>query len=210
VHAAFPGADAGMFPQAVQVIDGLELQTLRCGVPPFVVVATQGKRDEAGLEAALKTAAPHVAFIASERKADKLRAYLKERGQDPARVDAIVSPAGIEIGAVTPEEIAVSVLAGLIQARRDASAAVPSPVAARQEGRSGTEPAPQAAAQAGGCCADPAPGVATDPVCGMSVQIAGAEFVSRHQDRSYYFCCAGCQHAFDKDPQGYPAAQGVG
>ena len=43
----------------------------------------------------------------------------------------------------------------------------------------------------------------------MSVHIAGAEFVSRHQGCSYYFCCAGCQHAFEKDPQGYPSEQGV-
>jgi len=213
VHAAFPGADAEMFPQAVQIIDGLDLETLRCGVPPLVVVATQGKRDEPGLEAALKTASPHIAFIASERKAQKLRAYLKERGQDPARVDAIVSPAGIEIGAVTPEEIAVSVLAGLIQTRRNEAAAAPPQATVEQEGSccsEGAESAPQATAQASACCGSSEPSSATDPVCGMSVQIVAAEFVSQHQGRSYYFCCAGCQHAFEKNPQGYPAARGVG
>ena len=146
VHAAFPRADADMFPQAVQIIDGLELDSLRCGVPPFVVVATQGKRDEPGLEAALKTGSPQIAFVASERKADKLRNYLKERGQDPARVDAIISPAGIEIGAVTPEEIAVSVLAGLIQTRRKQAAVEPgTAVKARQDSccSGSAEPTPQ-------------------------------------------------------------------
>jgi xanthine dehydrogenase accessory factor len=209
VHAAFPGADAEMFPQAVQIIDGLELETLRCGLPPMVVVATQGKRDEPGLEAALTTASPYIAFIASERKADKLRAYLKERGQDPVRVDAIISPAGVEIGAVTPEEIAVSVLAGLIQARRD-EAMTESLSAVSKQAETGRADNAASSGQTGGCCGSTVPTSATDPVCGMSVQIAGAEFVSHHQGRSYYFCCAGCQHAFDKDPQGYPAAQGVG
>jgi xanthine dehydrogenase accessory factor len=208
VHAAFPGANAEMFPQAVQIIDGLELETLRCGVPPMVVVATQGKRDEPGLEAALTTASPYIAFIASERKADKLRTYLKERGQDPARVDAIVSPAGIEIGAVTPEEIAVSVLAGLIQARRDEAMTEPMSAVNKRADMGHAQNA-VSAAQTGSCCGSQVPTSATDPVCGMSVQIAGAEFVSHHQGRSYYFCCSGCQHAFDKDPQGYPAAQGV-
>jgi xanthine dehydrogenase accessory factor len=207
VHAAFPGADAEMFPQAVQIIDGLDLEALRCEVPPLVVVATQGKRDEAGLEAALKTASPHIAFIASARKADKLRNYLKERGQDPGRVDAIISPAGIEIGAVTPEEIAVSVLAGLIQTRRQ-EATTDTIVAVRKQDNGCCAGAGVDAAQPAGAGSEPTTGV--DPVCGMTVQIAGAEFVSHHLGRRYYFCCAGCQHAFDKDPQGYPAAQGVG
>jgi len=185
VHAAFPGADAEMFPHAVQIIDGLDLAALHCGVPAFVVVATQGKRDEAGLEAALNSGAAYIAFVASGRKADRLKAYLKERGHAPARVDAILAPVGVEIGAVTPEEIAVSVLAALIQARR--MQAMPAAAAA--------------------CCGGEAAASALDPVCGMSVEIAAAEFVSRHAGQSYYFCCAGCQHAFDKEPQKYLAAR---
>ena len=224
VHAAFPGADTEMFPQAVQIIDGLELETLQCGAPPLVVVATQGKRDEPGLEAAIESASPYIAFIASRRKADKLRRYLKERGHDPARVDAIVSPAGVEIGAVTPEEIAVSVLAAVIQARRgEASVRAASPADGQQQGDRAAsaqsadafvvQAAPTSTRQTqdpeGGCCGGSAPAHGVDPVCGMSVQIAGAEFVSNYQGQRYYFCCAGCQHSFDKDPQGSLVAQGV-
>ncbi len=84
VSVAFPEAKAEMFPDAGQVIDGLDLAELAGATPEFVVVATQGKRDEPGLEAALSTGAPYIAFIASGRKADKLRTYLKERGHDPA------------------------------------------------------------------------------------------------------------------------------
>jgi xanthine dehydrogenase accessory factor len=212
VHAAFPGADADMFPQAVQIIDGLELDELRCGVPPLVVVATQGKRDEPGLEVALNTGSGYIAFVASARKADKLRDQLKERGRDAAQVDAIISPAGIEIGAVTPEEIAVSVLAGLIQARR-AAVAAPTEAPAKQQGSccgGGAEPEQTTVAAATSCCGGGAVATtAVDPVCGMSVQIAGAEHVSSYQGTNYYFCCAGCQHSFDKDPQSYLAAQGA-
>ncbi|MGB7933706.1 MAG: XdhC family protein, partial [Gammaproteobacteria bacterium] len=122
VTAAFPGADGELFPEAEQTIDGLEVPQTLLERRPFVVVSTQGRRDEEGLEAALRSGAESIAFIASEHKAAKLRQYLIERGHDGARVEAIVSPAGVEIGAVTPEEIALSVLAGLVQARRSAVA----------------------------------------------------------------------------------------
>jgi xanthine dehydrogenase accessory factor len=195
VTAAFPGADQTLFPDADRVLDKLDGLDAE-GAPAFVVVATQGKRDEAGLEAALSTGAAYVAFVASERKAGKLKQYLKERGQDAARVDAIVSPAGVEIGAVTPEEIALSVLAGVVQARRSgAMAAAPA------------KPTLTVAAVATGRGAGTAqPAEAIDPICGMSVTIATAEHRSEFEGQAYYFCCAGCKHSFDKEPQRYVEA----
>lgn len=185
VFAAAPGADAAMFPGARQVLDGLDLAGLTGGTPDFAVVATQGKRDESGLEAALGSGARYIAFIASERKATKLRAYLKERGRDPRQVDAIVSPAGIEIGAVTPEEIALSVLADVVRVRRG--------------GGSAGVAVPEAASS----------GSAIDPICGMSVDIATAEFRSEYRGTLYFFCCAGCQHRFEKEPERYLTAAGT-
>lgn len=120
VTAAFPGADKEMFADADTIIDGFDVANV---APTFVVVATQGKQDEKGLEAAISIGAAYTCFIASERKGDKLKAALKESGSDTARVDAIISPAGVEIEAVTPEEIALSVLAGVVKARREGVAA---------------------------------------------------------------------------------------
>ncbi len=223
VTAAFPGADADMFPDAVKIIDGLDKDGLKDIRPSFVIVATQGKRDEEGLEAALNSGAPWISFIASERKAGKLKTYLRERGHDEARIETIISPAGIEIGAVTPEEIALSVAAGLVQARR-------SGVAAENTTASKTEPL--ASESAGSCCGgadttpttdktgktsgcDPAtetapeivsatePAEATDPICGMSVDRISAEYTSEYQGRTYYFCCGGCQHRFEQQPEKY-------
>jgi xanthine dehydrogenase accessory factor len=184
VTAVFPGADRELFPEAEQTIDGLELPQALRDRRPFVVVSTQGRRDEEGLEAALKSGADSIAFIASERKAAKLRQYLLERGHDAARVEVIVSPAGIEIGAVTPEEIAVSVLAGVIRLRRS---------------RAGTRTAGAKAAAA----APQPPAQAIDPVCGMSVDIATAAYRTEHAGQWYYFCCAHCQHSFAKTPERY-------
>ena len=207
VTAAFHGADADMYPDALQVIDSLDPDALRNTQPRFIVVATQGKRDEEGLETALATGAASIAFIASGRKAEKLRGYLKERGHPSERVDAIVSPAGVEINAVTPEEIAVSVLAGIIKTRRETDADVTShtrssgiadPVAETNERAKAT-----VNAQTGGS------GEAIDPVCGMTVNTATADYRSEYAGQSYYFCCAGCQHSFDKTPEQYLADAGA-
>ena len=87
----------------------------------FIVVATQGKRDREALEAALRTGAPYVAFVGSRKKAADLKERLKGRGVAAERLAALRSPAGLDIGAVTPEEIALSVLAEIVQERRRAS-----------------------------------------------------------------------------------------
>ncbi|MGA7800483.1 MAG: XdhC family protein [Gammaproteobacteria bacterium] len=193
VTVAVPGADAATFPDAVRLVESLQPDALTELRPSLVVVATQGKRDEAGLEAALGTGAPFIAFIASARKAAKLREYLTERGHDPSRVAAIESPAGVEIGAVTEEEIALSVLARLVQVRRSGAVDV---AGAASQGAQVRASAPAASAAE-------AAGEAIDPVCGMTVDIATADYRSEYAGRSWYFCCGHCQHAFDKDPQRY-------
>ncbi len=189
VTAAFPNADGELFPDADRVVGSLELSELSGVRPAFVVVATQGKRDEAGLEAALNTGADYIAFIASAKKAAKLREYLADKGYDDHRIKAIVSPAGMDIRAVTPQEIAVSVLAALVERRRREQPAGASP--AGEEGAS--EKAPKLRQ------------VATDPICGMSVDIAAAEYSTDYRGHTYYFCCAGCQHRFEQQPEQYVA-----
>ena len=198
ITAACPGASAEMFPDAVQILDGLDTGSLECSTPAFVVVATQGKRDEAGLEAALATGSPWIAFIASTRKADRLRTYLKERGHDHARVDAIIAPAGVDIGAVSVEEIALSVLAGVVRARRlEGTGQISQPVSRSGDSERQTVPHSTGAAA----------GTAIDPVCGMNVEMVHAENRSEYRGQDYYFCCAGCKHNFDKSPDHYLSTQ---
>lgn len=212
VSVAFPGADTEMFPDADRIIDGFDMADV---VASFIVVATQGKRDEQGLEAAIRISggAVYTAFIASERKAAKLKASLKENGSDAKLVDAIISPAGIEIEAVTPEEIALSVLAGLVKARRAAVAprqpvaeAVTEDSSCCGSKESEAKQVPELMIAEGStstCCGDQSETTAIDPICGMSVEIEGAEYHSVYQGNDYYFCCGGCQHRFDKEPEKY-------
>jgi xanthine dehydrogenase accessory factor len=112
------GGDAARYPDAQRVVtdDGA---TADVPAGAFVVVATQGRRDLQGLRAALAVGARRVFFVASARKAAVLKASLVESGGDPAAVAAIVAPAGQPIGAQTPEEIALSVLAAVVAARRE-------------------------------------------------------------------------------------------
>jgi xanthine dehydrogenase accessory factor len=93
------------------------------GAGAFIVVATQGTGDEDALSAALRSPARYVAFVGSKAKVAALKEGLSEKGLPPERLAALRGPAGIPIGAVTPEEIALSILADIVQARRRKGAA---------------------------------------------------------------------------------------
>ena len=84
----------------------------------YALIATQGEGDESALEAALRSCARAVLVIASKRKAERLRTAMKLRGISPERIDAMHAPAGPDIGAVTPNEIALAAVAGLVALRR--------------------------------------------------------------------------------------------
>ena len=164
VTAVAHAAEAARFVDAAQVITTDDAATVAAQVAPgsFVVVATQGRRDVQGLRAALGLQACQISFVASARKAQVLRESLIEAGQDAAAVRAIVAPAGQSIGAHTPEEIALSVLAAVVAARRSgvvavAAAAKPAPVPL---------PLSEMAPIAGSCCGgvDSAPTLLPEPV----------------------------------------------
>ncbi len=120
--------DQANLPEADRRIVGFELAGAPRVDSGFVVVATQGKRDREALAAALASAAPYVAFVGSRRKAAALGAAMIEAGLPAERVEALHAPAGLDIGAATPEEIALSILGEIVQERRLAgrlSAAAP-------------------------------------------------------------------------------------
>lgn len=86
----------------------------------FVVVATQGQGDLDALKSALAANPEYVAFVGSHRKYASLAEKLAQAGIDQTQIEAVQAPAGLDIGAVTPEEIALSILAQLVQTRREA------------------------------------------------------------------------------------------
>jgi xanthine dehydrogenase accessory factor len=183
VSVAAPGADRENFPDARLLRTDLDLSPLKITAQTFIAVSTQGECDEEALEKALGTQAAYVAFVASKVKAGKVLECLRDRGVTAARLSQVRSPAGLDIRAASPEEIAVSILAEIIQVH----GAKPKALQAKVELPLLTEEA-------------------KDPICGMSVDVGAAKYKSEFQGNSFYFCCAGCKQTFDKQPDKYALA----
>lgn len=178
VHAADPMADASVFPGAASVsTDAQALRLPKTAAPVFAVVATQGQWDEDAVLAALSQQPDYLGVVASPKRFAEMRRVLAGKASDTA-LARIKNPAGLDLGARLPEEIALSILAEVVKLRREAAA----------------QPSHEAAADAP---------EARDPVCGMSVQVEGARHRARHQERDFYFCCAGCRERFLAQPERY-------
>jgi xanthine dehydrogenase accessory factor len=117
VTVAAPAADLSAAPDADMLIDGFQFGELK-EARRFIVVSTQGKGDEAALRAAITIDAAYRAFVGSRRKMAALRAKLIAEGVNAAALDRIKAPAGLDLGAITPEEIAMSILAEITVERR--------------------------------------------------------------------------------------------
>ncbi len=117
VTVCAPTAEQTAFAEADRRIEGYALPVDE-GARRFVVVATQGRGDEAALQAALAVEAEYVAFVGSRKKAEALKAKLNEQGVAPERLAKLKAPAGLDLGAITPDEIAISILAEIVAVRR--------------------------------------------------------------------------------------------
>lgn len=147
----------------------------------FVVVASAGHYDEEALVKALASPARYIGLVASRKRSGTVMEFLRDRGIAEEALLRVKNPAGLDIKAATQEEIALSVLAEIVQVYRTAMVAA--------------EPLPMAA-----------PVLAIDPVCGMEVEVATARHSHEHEGQTYYFCCPHCKAKFAKDPVRYLAA----
>jgi xanthine dehydrogenase accessory factor len=115
--ACAPAAEQGAFAEPDRRIEGYALPVAGEG-QRYIVVSTQSRGDEAALQAALSVESDYVAFVGSRRKAATLKQKLRDKGVDEARLDRLKAPAGLDMGAITPEEIALSILAEIVMVRR--------------------------------------------------------------------------------------------
>ncbi|MGH2708600.1 MAG: XdhC family protein, partial [Actinomycetota bacterium] len=142
-----------------------------------------GHNDEESLERALTTSAAYIGLVASHKRATSLLGYLRDRGFSEEMLGRVRAPAGLDLGHVTHEEIAVGVMAELVQLRAAGQLAggyEGTPAQATKEGKE-----------------------AIDPICQMTVDIASARYRSDYNDRTYYFCCPACRKKFESDPATY-------
>ena len=191
-----PIADPDAFPGAERVVVGTDIAGFDAGAAPAVVVATQGVWDEEALAAALARDATYVGLVASPTRAAVVRAWLRdEAGIPDDRLAALRAPAGLDLGAETAEEIALSILAELVQVRRGTAAFVASPGPATL---AGATPAAEPVIQP---VVDDI--VLLDPVCGMTVAREHARHLAEHEGVVYAFCSMGCRTSFIREPTAY-------
>jgi xanthine dehydrogenase accessory factor len=117
VTVCAPAAEQSTFGEADRRIEGYALPVEEASAR-YVIVSTQGRGDEAALSAALAVDVAYVAFVGSRKKAEVLKATLAKRGVSAERLAKLKAPAGLDLGAITPDEIAVSILAEIVAVRR--------------------------------------------------------------------------------------------
>ena len=190
-----PVAEPDAFPGAEAVLSDGDLYRREFAVPPYVVVATQGVWDEEAVLAALSRDVAYVGLVASPTRAAVVRAWLREEtalGEE--RVAALRAPAGLDLGAETAEEIALSILAELVQVQHGRASFVASPGPATIAGRLDVAETPAPAVD---------DIVLVDPVCGMTVDRRDARHLAEHGGVVYAFCAMSCRTRFIHDPAAF-------
>jgi xanthine dehydrogenase accessory factor len=177
---------AGVLGWRAELIDGPDFSAADADERSMVVVATQGHHDEEAVEQAVAARPAYLGLVGSQRRGAALLGYLADRGVPSGRLDKVRVPAGLDLGRTTHAEIAVAILAELVQLR--ASGALPGQAAGAGEGEVGR--ASEAAHQ-------------TDPVCGMTVSASRSGKPLVYDGTTYHFCSGGCRRAFESDPAAY-------
>jgi xanthine dehydrogenase accessory factor len=187
----------------------------------YVVVATHGNYDELALEKILPLHPTYAGLVASPTRATAVRDYLALQGLSETDLLPLKAPAGLDIQARRGDEIALSIMAEIVQRRRNAELldlamfhdeAVSSKQSAEENlsiSQSHTPQAPLSVPLNTIGDSHPSPLIphpssfAVDPICGMTVEIATAKYTHTHESTTYYFCGAGCKTEFIRSPEKY-------
>jgi xanthine dehydrogenase accessory factor len=194
---------------------GLEIVAVENGAPEptsddlAVVVAAHGRDEFDTLRRALEAGVPYVGFVASHKRGAAVLADLRDDGVADGLIELVDYPAGINIGAREPAEIAVSILAKIVSVRRGERIAPPEhsgglivhhagkPAPGRRSAPAEAPPADAPAADKQPAGSDTAPTIAVDPICGMTIAaVPGTPWV-KLDGETFYFCCDGCKAKFE-------------
>ncbi len=198
--------------------DGQDFVAADADERSMVVVATQGHGDEEAVQEAVAARPAYVGLVGSSRRGAAVLGYLADRGVPKEALDRVRVPVGLDLGRTSHREIAVAILAELVQLRASGeltltAAAAPAQTGSAQANQTGsaqtgsaqTKASAHAAASARTAAPAPAaaPAEALDPVCGMTVTADRSGRPLQHEDVTYYFCCVGCRQQFESDPVAY-------
>ena len=164
----------------VDLVDLSDFDGSNISSTSVVVVATQGHGDEEAAEIALPHSPAYLGIVASRKRGEAITAYLTDRGFAQSDVEQIKIPAGLDLGHTSHREMAVSIVAELVQLRAAG-------VFVKSESHTSI----------------PTPTEALDLVCGMTVVADKTSRPFFYQGATYYFCAPGCRTAFEKDPPSF-------
>jgi xanthine dehydrogenase accessory factor len=160
---------------SAELVSGPEFTPGHAGGRSMVVVATQGHGDEEVMERAIAVRPAYLGLVASHRRGEAVLGYLADRGAPKDQLEKVHVPAGLDLGKTSHEEVAVAILAELVQLRASgALAGGAAPAAERKLAQ------------------------AVDPVCGMTVMADASGLPLAHDGVTYYFCSAGCRRTFEE------------
>ncbi len=180
VTAVAPESGPQTFEKVDELITQLSLSGVQSSPRSSILIATQGESDEAALEMALQKEAAYIGFVASRKKKEAVWKYMKEQFIPDALLDRVSCPAGIDIRAKSPEEVAISILAQIIQVQATAPASLVTPEQKKEETQ-----------------------YYINPVCGIPVDIKHPKHILEYKGEKVYFCCDGCKVQFEKEPEKY-------
>ena len=166
----------------VQILDFTDFTTSMVSSSSVVIIATQGHGDEEATEIALPASPAYLGVVASRKRGAAVLAYLEDRGFSKTQIGTVNLPAGLDLGHTTHREMAVSILAQLVQLRAAGSLtqkATPNLLQMAQ------------------------PTEVIDLVCGMTVAAEKSNRPFDYEGTTYYFCAPGCRTAFEKDPSSF-------
>ncbi len=181
-------AEQEMFPKAEGVF-GFDQFKEKVNSKDFIVVCTQGEDDEKSLKTAISFNTNYLGFVSSRRKATSIYNMLRQMGVDNDQLSKIKTPAGIDINAKTPEEVAISILAEIIQIKREG----------QQKESENKLKMPEPITQSVELQED----LYINPVCNIPVQKSTAKHVLEYNGDKVYFCCDGCKVSFEAEPEKY-------
>lgn len=169
-----------MFPNARKFSSFTDFDLQEIKARDFVVVCTQGEDDEKSLKAAVSSEANYVSFVSSRKKANSIFMALKRQGVPIEDLAQVKTPAGLDLNAKTPQDVAISILAQIVQEKQSV---------ASEKDKAPDRPMKE--------------DLYINPVCKIPVQKSTAKHILEYEGEKVYFCCDGCKDSFEKEPQAY-------
>ena len=186
-------ADTQTFPEANKVLGEVKFDSIQNIRNTHIIVTTQGEDDELSVKKAMQTQATYVGYVASARKSEDIQTYLRTEGISEERISQLRSPVGLDINAKLASEVAISILAEVIEHFRNKSKAEHSCCGSSKTAKTETTAAEDKFAE----------DYYINPVCNVPVSKKNPKHIIEHKGEKVYFCCDGCKVSFENDPAKY-------